>query len=72
MHSLGIINTIFAIVFAITLVAFVWGLVMYFAEFGSEHGKREYKGLFMGAITLLLVEMCVFWVVDWVRGTLGF
>lgn len=72
MPHLGIINTIFALVFAITIVGFVWGIIMYFAEFGSEHGKRHYKDIFMTSVTLLVVEMAVFGIVDWLRSATGF
>jgi len=67
----GIINTLFALIFAVNLLAIMWGLVMYFVEIGSDEAKREYKGVIIGGITSLFLLMCVFAVVDWIRTGLG-
>ncbi|MDO8548054.1 MAG: hypothetical protein Q7R71_00030 [bacterium] len=67
----GIINTLFALVFAVTLLAVFWGIVMYYAEIGSEEAKREHKSIIIGSITALFLLMCLYAVVDWLRATLG-
>ncbi len=67
----GIINTLFALIIAINLLAILWGLVMYFVEIGSDEAKKEYKGVIVGSITSLFLLMCLFAVVDWIRTGLG-
>lgn len=66
-----IINTIFALIFAVLLLAIFWGLVMYFVEIGSEEAKREYKGVIIGSITGLFLLMCLFAIVEWLRSISG-
>ena len=68
----GIINTLFALVFAVNLVALLWGIVIYFTEMGSDHGKLEGKEMILKMVTYLFLLMCLYAVVDWVRGLLGF
>ena len=67
----GIINTLFALIFAVTLLAIVWGIVMYFAEVGSEEARKEYKGVILGSVTALFLLMCAYAVVEWIRTGLG-
>jgi hypothetical protein len=67
----GIINTLFALLFAILLVSIIWGIALYFAELGSQEGMREAKNIFMGGVTLLFLLMCLFAAVEWVRGVVG-
>lgn len=67
----GIINTLFALVFAIILLAVFWGLVMYFGELGSDEAKKEYKGVIVGSITALFLLMCLYAVVEWLRSLAG-
>jgi len=68
----GIINTIFALLFAIIVVALVWAIAMYFTEMGSDHGKAEGKAMILQWVTYLLLLMCIYAVVDWIRSLLGF
>ena len=67
----GIINTFFALIFAIILVTIFWSMVMYFTEMGSEHGKAEGKAMILSSVTTLFIFMCIFALVDWVRSSLG-
>ncbi|MDO8548289.1 MAG: hypothetical protein Q7R71_01300 [bacterium] len=67
----GIINTLFALAFAVILVAVFWGLVMYFAEMGSDEAKKEHKGIVIGSITALFLLMCLYAVVEWLRSLAG-
>jgi RsiW-degrading membrane proteinase PrsW (M82 family) len=66
-----VLNTLFALVFAILIVSIIWGLSFYFAEMGSQEGIREAKNIFMGGITLLLLLMCLYAVVEWIRAAIG-
>jgi hypothetical protein len=66
-----IIHTVLALIFAIVLVAAAWSLVMYFAEMGSEEGKKEYKSLLLGSITALFLLMCLYAVLQWLGGLIG-
>lgn len=67
----GIINTIFALLFAAALIAVVWGLVLYFGEMGSDEAKKEHKGIIIGSITWLFLLMCIYAVVEWIRASVG-
>lgn len=67
----GIINTLFALVFAVVLVAIFWGLVMYFAELGSDEAKKEHKSIIIGSITALVLLMCLYALVEWLRSLAG-
>jgi hypothetical protein len=67
----GIINTFFALVFAIILIAILWGLATYFTEFGSDHGKREGKALILGSVSWLFLWMVIYALVLWVRSATG-
>lgn len=68
----GIINTLFALVLAVNLVALVWGIAIYFTEMGSDHGKAEGKEMILKMVTYLFLLMCLYAVIEWVRGLLGF
>ena len=68
----GIINTLFALIFAMLIVSIVWGLALYFTELGSQEGMKEAKNIFMGGVTLLLVFMVLYGLVEWVRTAVGF
>ncbi len=68
----GIINTIFALLFAVNVVAIVWGIAIYFTEMGSDHGKAEGKEFILKSVTYLLLLMCIYAVVEWVRNAVGF
>ena len=68
----GIINTFFALLFAVNLVAILWSLGVYFTEFGSEQGKASAKSLVLSSVTILFFLMCVFAIIEWVRATVGF
>jgi uncharacterized membrane protein len=67
----GIINTIFGLMFAAALVAIFWGLVMYFAEIGSEEAKKEFKGVIIGGITALFLLMFLYALVEWLFSLTG-
>lgn len=67
----GIVNTIFALLFAITIIAIVWGIVMYWAEIGSLEAAKEFKGLIINSVTALFLLICAYAVFDWVRAMLG-
>lgn len=66
--SHGIINTIMALLFAVTLVCVGWGMAMYFFEMGSEEGKKEYKGLLLNSISALVGLMIVYAFIGWLGG----
>ena len=66
-----VLNTLFALVFAILIVSIIWGLSFYFAELGSQEGVKESKNIFMGGITLLLLLTCLYAVVEWIRAAIG-
>jgi|GEM_PF-3585590 RsiW-degrading membrane proteinase PrsW (M82 family) len=66
-----VLNTLFALVFAILIVSIIWGLSFYFAEFGSQEGMKESKNIFMGGVTLLLLLMVLYGVVEWIRAAIG-
>ena len=68
----GIINTIFALVFAIIVVALVWAISIYFTEMGSDHGKAEGKAMILQWVTYLFLLMCLYAVVEWIRSAVGF
>jgi hypothetical protein len=68
----GVINTFFGLLFAVNIVAVFWGVVHYFSEFGSEHGKAEGKDLILNSISILIVLMVVFAIVNWIRSAVGF
>ncbi len=68
----GIINTLFAAFFAVNIVAVVWGIVMYFGEFGSDHGKAEGKAFILKSVTYLFLLMVLYGAVEWVRNAVGF
>ncbi len=70
MHG-GIINTLFALIFAILIVSIIWGLSLYFTELGSQEGMKEAKNVFMGGVTLLFVLMIVYALVEWLRAVVG-
>ena len=70
MHG-DVINTLFALLFAMLIVSIIWGFSFYFTEFGSQEGMKEAKNIFMGGITLLFLLMCVYAVVLWIRASLG-
>jgi hypothetical protein len=70
MHA-GIINTIFALIFAILIVSIIWGLSMYFNELNSQEGSKEAKNIFMGGLTLLVLTMMLYGVVEWIRASIG-
>jgi RsiW-degrading membrane proteinase PrsW (M82 family) len=67
----GIINTFFALVFAVIIVTIVWAMVMYFTEMGSEHGKAEGKALILSSVTTLFIVMCIYALIDWARTSVG-
>jgi RsiW-degrading membrane proteinase PrsW (M82 family) len=66
-----VLNTLFALLFAILIVSIIWGLSFYFAELGSQEGMKEAKNIFMGGVTLLLLLMCLYAVVEWIRASIG-
>ena len=68
----GIINTIFALVFAVNLVAILWGISIYYAEFGSDEGKKEGKDFIIKSVTILFLLMCLYALVVWVRNLVVF
>jgi hypothetical protein len=68
----GIINTIFALVFAVNIVAIAWAISIYYTEFGSDHGKEEGKDMIIKWVTYLFLLMCLYAVVEWVRNLIGF
>ena len=61
----------FALLFAIVLIGVVWSILMYFAELGSEEGKREFKGMTINWITTLIGLMVLYALVNWLRGYFG-
>jgi uncharacterized membrane protein len=63
---------LFALVFAVLLVAIFWSIVMYFSEMGNEHGKKHSKEMILNTVTYLFLLMCAYAVVDWIRTSLGF
>lgn len=67
----GIINTLFALAFAVNLIAIFWGIIMYYAEISSQEANKEFKSVIIGSITSLFLLMCLYAVVDWLRGVLG-
>lgn len=67
----GIINTLFALIFAMLIVSIIWGLSLYFSELGSQEGMKAAKNIFMGGITGLFLLMCLYWVVEWIRAAIG-
>lgn len=67
----SIIDTLFALVFAVVLVYIVWSLVMYYVEIGSEWGKKEYKGFILRGITWLLELVVIYAILHWVLGLIG-
>ncbi len=71
MQQAGIINTIFALLFAVIILAFFWGLMMYWVEIGSDEAKKEYKDVILGSVTWLFLLMCIYAVVEWVRAGIG-
>ena len=66
-----VLNTLFALVFAILVVSIIWGLSFYFAELNSQEGLKEAKNIFMGGVTLLVLLICLYAVVGWIRGVIG-
>lgn len=72
MQEIGLFNTLFALVVAINIIAIFWSMVMYFMEMGSEEGKKEYKSMLLGSVTSLFILMCVYALIQWVAGGLGF
>ena len=68
----GVINTIFALLFAVNLVAVLWALAMYFTELGSDHGKAEGKEFILNSVSCLWGLMIIYALVDWVRTAVGF
>jgi len=69
---LGIINTFFGLLFAINVVAIFWGVVHYYTEFGSVHGQAEGKELILNSVSMLVVLIVIFALVNWIRGAVGF
>ena len=67
----GLLNTIFGLLFAILLVAIFWSITMYYAEMGSEWSKKEHKSMLIKAITALFLLLCLYAVVEWLRGLIG-
>ena len=67
----GILNTLFALIFAMMIVSIIWGLSIYFTEFGSQEGMKGAKNIFMGGVTLLFLLMCLYAVVEWIRTSVG-
>jgi len=67
----GIVNTVFALVFAVNLLAIFWSLIMYFFNLGSQEHAKEFKSLIIGSVTSLFLLMCLFAIVDWIRSALG-
>ena len=67
----GIINTLFALIFAILVVSVIWGLSLYFSGFGSQEEMKEAKNVFMGGITGLFLLMCLYAVIEWIRAAIG-
>jgi len=68
----GVINTIFALIFAVNLVAIIWGIAIYYTEFGSDEGKLEGKEFIIKMVTYLFLLMCLYAIVVWVRNAVGF
>lgn len=66
-----ILNTLFALVFSVLLIGVFWSIAMYFVEFGSEPGKKEYKGFIIGFVTWLFLLMFLYALVAWLRGAVG-
>ena len=66
-----VLNTLFALVFAILIISIIWGLSFYFAEMGSQEGIKEAKNIFMGGVTLLFIFMVLYGVVEWIRAAIG-
>ncbi|MGC9602783.1 MAG: hypothetical protein ABSE76_03555 [Minisyncoccia bacterium] len=66
-----VLNTLFALVFAIIIVSIIWGLSFYFAGMGSQERMKEAKNIIIGGITLLLLLMCLYGVVEWIRAAIG-
>ena len=66
-----IVNELFGLIFALNLVWIIWSLVMYFAEFGSEEAKREYKPMIINGVSTLVFLMLLWALVEWIRGALG-
>lgn len=66
--SHGLIDTLMALLFAVTLVCTGWGMAMYFYEMGSDEGKKEYKGLLLGSISALVLLMVLYAIIRWLGG----
>ena len=67
----GIVNTFFALIFAVVLVAIMWGMVMYFTEMGSVEGQAEGKALVLSSVTYLFILMIIYALIEWARGAIG-
>jgi uncharacterized membrane protein len=65
------IDELFALIFALAVVWFVWALVMYFFELSSEEGKRHLKPMVVNGASTLLLLMVLWALIEWIRGALG-
>ena len=66
-----IVKTIFGLILAVVVLWIVWNIVMYFSELESQEGKREYKPMIINGVSLLLLLMLLYAVVEWIRAQTG-
>lgn len=68
----AIITITFALAFALTLLTFFWGVVIYFWNVAvNEEGRRHGKSILLAGITTLLVLMVLFGAVQWLGESIG-
>ncbi len=71
--SVFINNTLIPLVFAVALLAFIYGIFQYFILGGADDDKREAgKKLMIWAIIGFVVMVSVFGIVNLIAGGLGF
>lgn len=66
-----IVNTLIPIVFALGVLAFFWGLVLYIFSQGNEEKKKDGKGIMLWALVALFVMASVWGIIALAQRTLN-
>jgi len=67
----GIINSLLPVLFALALVYFFWGLIVFIRAAGDAKKVEEGRGIMIYGIIALAVMVSVYGLIGWLQTTLG-